>query len=295
MLGHVNLAPVHFRRACAPEGPISRVGWTTVDLYGSTVYQANAWLKGGLRPTKRLGLYGDADGTGTASTPAVARYKAISESLERWAYDGTIGGEDSNRFGFKVDPTSAGMAAFPGLLSTPARKAARMEATERSCLIAWSKGLVASRRRSTEWAGVEAVQIDSPAGGVCVILFRKNSLGFYAYGHAAAETFVLACRRALVELGRNEFILAKAHSGNPSKPSPANLFERRCLFFSTPEGHERFLSRVGALSTGAGWQPRILVDAEITGPWSSYAKVWRVLFQPPAQGFLENELDFFLW
>lgn len=295
MLHRVNLAPVLFRRACAPDGPVSRVEWTTVGLYGSTVHQANAWLKDGLRPRRRAGIYSDADGTGTASTAAVARHKAISESLERWAYDGTIKGEDSTRFGFKIDPTSSGMAAFPGLVSTGARTAAKAEAIERSCLIAWSNGLVGSRLRETEWATIQAVEIASPAGGVCVILFRKSPQGLYVYGHASAESFESACRRAVVELGRNEFVLTKMAAGGEGGCSPSNLFERRCLFFSQREGYERFLSRVGTRSRAPGWQPRIAVDAEIRGPWSAYATVWRVLYYPPSEGFLDNELDFFLW
>lgn len=294
MLDRVNLAPVLFRRACAPDGPVARVEWTSVGLYGSNVYQANAWLKEGLRPRRPNGLYSDADGTGTAPTAVVARHKAISESLERWAYDGTIGGEDSARFGFKIDPTSSGMAAFPGLVSTTARKAAKAEAIERSCLIAWSKGLVDSRRRKTEWETIEAVEIESPAGGVCVILFRKTPQGFYVYGHASADSFESACRRAVVELGRNEFVLTKTLAGG-EKRLPSNLFERRCLFFSQPEGYERFLSRVGRSRTTKQWQPKVVVDAQIPGPWSSYATVWRVLFYPACEGFLDNELDFFLW
>lgn len=294
MLERVNLAPVLFRKACAPEGPVSRIEWTTVGLYGATVHQANAWLRDGLRPKKRHGLYSDADGTGTASTAAVARHKAISESLERWAYDGTIGGEDSARFGFKIDPSSSGMAAFPGIVATTARKAARAEAIERSCLMAWSEGLVESRRRPTEWDGVEAVEIDSPAGGVCVILFRQSPHGFYVYGHAAADNFEAACLRAVVELGRNEYVLAKMLLAKEGTKSPANLFERRCLFFSQPDGYERFLSRIGRRSSRT-WQPELAVDAQIRGPWSAYATVWRVLFYPPVEGFLDNTLDFFLW
>lgn len=291
MLSYVNLAPVRFRRACGPEGPVARVEWGSVGLYGSTVHQANAWLKEGLRPRRKVGLYSDADGTGTADTPAVARHKAISEALERWAFDGTIGREDSARFGFKIDPTSAGMAAFPGLVSTAARRAAQEEALERACLVAWSAGLVESRRRPTEWEKIEAVEIASPVGGVCVILFRKHGAGFCAYAHAAGQTFTKACRRAVVELGRNENVLARMHCEGTL---PVNLFERRCVFFSQPEGFERFVRRIGACHT-TRWQPKVLVDAEIPGPWSRYATVWRFLYQPPVDDYLSKELDVFVW
>lgn len=293
MLDRLNLAPVRFRRACAPDGPIARVEWTTLGLYGVSICQANAWLKPGLRPPRKKGIYSDADGTGSAPTPAVARHKAISEALERWAFDVTFDAPERVRFGFDLDPTSSGMAAFPGLVASGARRAALAEAIERSCLIAWSAGMAGSRRASTEWPGVEAVEIESPAGGSCVILFRRSPAGFYIYGHAAANSFTGACERALVELGRNERVMARSlAAGGPVRA--ANLFERRCVFFSTEEGHDRFLRRIGAQPRQA-WRPRLVVDAEIPGPWSAYATVWRVLFQPPVEDFLNDELDFFLW
>ena len=294
MLERLNLAPVRFRRACAPNGPIARVEWTTVGLYGVTICQANAWLRPGLRPTRRRGIYSDADGTGSAPTPSVARHKAISEALERWAYDCAFNGPERVRFGFDLDPTSSGMAAFPGLVTGAARKAALAEAIERSCLIAWSTGLVSSRFASTEWPGVHAVEIDSPAGGSCVILYRRSPAGCYVYGHAAADSFTGACERALVELGRNERVMARRCASGEAV-APANLFERRCLYYSTEEGHARFLGRVGATPPALRWRPRIVIDTEIPGPWSAYATVWRVLFQPPVENFLTDELDFFLW
>src|SRR5690606_8434059 len=293
MLGRMNLAPVRFRRACAPGGPMARVEWTTLGLYGVTICQANAWLKPGLRPPRRKGLYSDADGTGSASTPAVARHKAISEALERWAFDVSFDGPERVRFGFDLDPSSSGMAAFPGLVSSSPRRAALAEALERSCLIAWQAGRVNSRRRSTEWPGIDAVEIDSPAGGSCVILYRHSPAGFHVYGHAAADSFTGACERALIELGRNERVLVRT-LGSATPVQPANLFERRCMYFSSEQGHENFLRRIGAPARGT-WKPRLVVDTEISGPWSSYATVWRALFQPPVEDFLSDELDFFLW
>lgn len=293
MLGRLNLAPVRFRRACAPDGPIARVEWTTLGLYGVSICQANAWLKQGLRPPRRKGMYSDADGTGSASTPAVARHKAISEALERWAFDVSFGGPERVRFGFDLDPTSSGMAAFPGIVSSAARRAALAEAIERSCLIAWSAGLANSRRASTEWPGIDAVEIESPAGGSCVILYRRSPAGFYVYAHAAANSFTGACERALVELGRNERVMARTQ-GSSTPVQPANLFERRCMYFAGEEGHERFLRRIGVRSRGT-WRPRLVVDTEIHGLWSAYATVWRVLFQPPVENFLSDDLDFFLW
>lgn len=296
MLARINLAPVRFRRACAPGGPIARVAWTTVGLYGRTIFQANAWLREGLRPSRGRGLYSTADGTGSAATPAVARHKAISEAIERWAHDEAYAGADSARFGFEVDPTSTGLAAFPGLVPTLARRAARAEAVERSCLMAWSAGLVRSRQRETAWPGIQAVEIESPLGGCCVILFRRHPQGFYAYGHACADTSAAADERALIEMGRNEQVLSRSFATRVGArlPQPVNLFERRCAYYATEEGHDRFRARIG-VTPRVMWRPELLVDTEIVGEWTSYATVWRVLYRPPVERFLHEELDFFLW
>jgi hypothetical protein len=294
MLARINLAPVRFRRACAPEGPIAKVAWTTVSLYGSTVIQANAWLREGLRPTREPGIYSNADGTGSDATAAVARHKAISEALERWAYDTTYRGAARARYGFDADPTSAGMAAFPGLVSTPARRAAFDEAVERASLLAWSHRLLASKLRATRWPDINAVELEPVAGRTCAILFRRNEAGFYAYGHAAGASFEQAGARALVELGRNELVLGRSlRAAAAEGGQPANLFERRCIYFSTTAGHESFLSRINACAAGRFRQPELLVDTEIEGPWSAYATVWRVLFRPSVEGYL-RELDVFI-
>ena len=59
-------------------------------------------------------------------------------------------------------------------------------------------------------------------------------------------------------------------------------------------GHDRFRARIG-VTPRVMWRPEQLVDTEIVGEWTSYATVWRVLYRPPVERFLHEELDFFLW
>ncbi len=98
-------------------GPVGRVMLREFPVYGRQMYQANAWLsRFRLSPNaKRFALYSDADGTGTAHAPMIARYMAISESMERWAYRTKVKADDRELYGFDVDESTNGMAAFPGL------------------------------------------------------------------------------------------------------------------------------------------------------------------------------------
>ena len=84
----------------------------------------------------------------------VARYMAISESLERWAFHVKVNDFDRDLYGFDRDASSNGMAAFPGLFSSQCRKKAYWEALERFCVIAWWDGRLAARTRPTGWTDV---------------------------------------------------------------------------------------------------------------------------------------------
>ena len=88
---------------------------------------------------KKFALYSDADGTGTSETPMVARYMAISETMERWAYRVKVRANDRELYGFDIDESSNGMAAFPGLFHTEARKRALLEAVERVSTSWWAR------------------------------------------------------------------------------------------------------------------------------------------------------------
>lgn len=294
----LSLAAFRYRDVLAAQGgPVSAIESGRFSVRGRPMIQANAWLTPGLAKKRTGCLYSTADGTGTHTVPSVARHKAVSEALERWAFHSVVRSERAKDFGFDLDPSSNGMSAFPGILRRQARRSAVLEAVERYCLIAWWEGLIEGRLFDTDWPGVSAVAIDGPFGGVTVIVFARTEWGGYAYGHAAEESFGAACERAIVELARHEWILRSSWLKSVAGESvaPTHLLERRCLFFSSEEGHELFRERLQRPSAGAAPRPEIICDRDIPGPWDHYATVWRFALRPPTDGFLRGgERYFFL-
>jgi hypothetical protein len=280
-------------------GPVSRVMLREFPVYGRPMFQANAWLSEKVvAKRKKFALYSDADGTGTADSPLVARYMAISETMERWAYRVKVRAADKELYGFDMDESSNGMAAFPGLFRSEARRRAQLEAVERASIIAWWEGALDGEVRSTDWPGISALVLPSPIGfGVTVVAFREVTPDCYAYGQGAAVNFFGACERAVMELARNEYVLGmrRVSQGLSVEDTPSDLFERRCLFFSSAEGHAMFQERLNRRITGPRFRSEIICDTEIEGPWSEYAAVWRTLIRPATTEFLVNSEKYFFW
>jgi hypothetical protein len=296
----LSVAGYRYRNVLESEGgPVSRVSLREFPVYGRPMFQANAWLSDKVVARRqKFALYSDADGTGTADTPIVARYMAISETMERWAYRVKVRATDRELYGFDIDESSNGMAAFPGLFHTEARKRAQLEAVERASIIAWWEGALDGEVRATEWNGVSALVLPSPIGvGVTVVAFREVRPDCYAYGQGAATDYFGACERAVMELARNEYVLGlrRVSLGLAAQETPSDLFERRCLFFSTAEGHALFQERLNRKITGPRFTSEVICDAEIEGPWSEYASVWRVLIRPATTEFLVNSERYFFW
>jgi len=293
-----NLAPLRLRNVLAAHGgPVARIETGTLPVRGKVLFLANATLREGLVPRERLELFSDAAGSGTDREPAVARHKAVAEAMERWAFHRLVGAERAAEFGFDVDPSSTGMAAFPGIFRRQARRRAVLEAIERWSLIAWWEGRLAAERVSTDWPGVEAVAIEGPAGGVTAVVWARSTWGGYVYGHAAEESIGAACEHAVVELARHEWVLRAKwfrEVATGARPTPSNIMEQRCLFFAGDEGHALFLDRVAARPAGApAGKPEVICDAFLPGPWSRYATVWRFAFRPPSDAYRAGGARYF--
>src|SRR5271170_449612 len=296
----ISLAGYRYRNVLESEGgPVARIAVREFPIYGRQMFQANAWLSDKVvSHTKKFAIYSDADGTGTSEVAMVARYMAISETMERWAYRVKVRANDRELYGFDIDESSNGMSAFPGLFHSEARKRAQMEAVERASIIAWWEGVLDGEVRSTDWPGVSALVLPSPIGvGVTVVAFRETRPGCFAYGQGAASNFFGACERAVMELARAEYALGIRHvsQGLAVESTPSDLFERRCLFFSTPEGHALFQERIHRKIKGPGFKSEIICDTEIEGPWTEYASVWRVLIRPATTAFLIDSERYFFW
>ncbi len=294
----ISLAALRYRNVLAAHGgPVERIETGEFPVRSRRMFQANARLSPGLTRKRQMSIYSDADGTGTHRIASIARHMAVSEALERWAFHATVRSERAAEFGFDVDPSSNGMAAFPGVLRRNARRKAMLEAVERFCLIAWWEGRAQGQVVETDWPGVSAVAINGPFGGVATIVFARTDWGGYAYGHAAEESVGAACERAMIELARHEWVLRAwwlAFAAGEKEP-PTSLFERRCLFFATEEGHEAFRERLRERASAAMPQAVVACDRDIPGPWADYATVWRFALQPPGEGYLGGDDRYFFW
>jgi ribosomal protein S12 methylthiotransferase accessory factor YcaO len=296
----LSLASFRYRSVLAAGGgPIERLEMTEAAVLGERCFLANAYLRDDLAGNgpARL-LYSQASGSGTDASPMVARFKAISEALERWAHWQLHNTAEGRRYGFDVDPSSNGMAAFPGLLRRQARRCALLEAAERFNLLNWWEGRLAALESATRWPGVRSATICSEAPGLTVILFKRTTAGVVAYGHAAAMDFNTACRKAAVEMERHAQVVAHfalTHAGNirDQLPADAHPIERRSLFFAREEGHELFLERLRSHPTKAPPALRLVFDGSIPGPWTRYADVWRVIYAPPSDRFLGLDENYF--
>lgn len=292
----LSLAALKYRNVLSINGgPVAQIEAGEFPVRGRRMIQANARLTAGLTRKRARSLYADVDGSGTHPVAGIARHMAVSEALERWAFHATVKSERAEEFGFDVDPSSNGMAAFPGLLRRQARRKAVLEAIERYTMMAWWEGAAEGRVFQTDWPGVSAVAIDGPFGGVTVIVFARTEWGGYAYGHAAEENFSAACERAIVELARNEWVLRAWWLAFVAgeKTMPTGVFEQRCLFFATEEGHRLFLARVATKASRSIPQPEVLCDRDLPGPWDRYATVWRFALRPLSDGYLRGGEHYF--
>lgn len=291
----LSFAPYFYRNILASEGgPIEHIDAGAFPIMNRPSFQASAYLSSDLLKKKSANvIYGSADGTGSSENQVVAEHMAVSEALERWAYRTVHVSSDRARFGFDVDRTSNGMAAYPGF-KWQARRRAKMEALERWALVGWWDGQLPSTLHRAPYPDVGMVRIDhGQADGEVVVLYHQAPAGFVAYGHASGSNIATACARAVVELARCEFVLARHRARGNIQPI-TDPYERRCIHFSTPEGHREFLAKANSnvLKT-ARW--RTVFDGEIEGPWSRWAKVWRHCVEPPTLAFLNKAENFFLW
>ena len=290
-----SLAPSRYWNVFAEtSGPIEKVWVGEFPILGEKSYQACATLRPGLVAGKpSCSVYGNSDGTGSSPNPAVAQHMAISEALERWALFGVQAAGEGRKYGFDLDPSSNGMAAFPGF-RWQARARARLEALERFALIGWWNGnFRATRTEMGQNIGVVRIHHGTDLGEVA-LLYRKSPTGYVSYGHAASGTLTKAVAKAAIEMVRTEFVLNQYRAGNSAVPV-SNYFERRALYFSSPEGHSEFLRKLTSVPAKPAAVWRTAYDGEVRGPWSQWATVWRHVVEMPSYDFLNPKSLCFFW
>jgi hypothetical protein len=292
----VSLAPFLYRNIFADRGgPISGVESSKLPVFDRNSYQAAAFLKRGLADSSGESAGSTtADGIACSDDPAVAEHMAISEALEGWAFRETRRSPGRARYGFCHDRSSNGMAAFPGF-KWQARRRARLEALQKFALVSWWDKRVPATSHRAPYPGVGMVRIHHGQNfGEVVILYHRAPTGFVAYGHAAGTSLATATTRAALQLVRSERVISRQRACG-SLAQATNYFDRRCLYFSTEEGHREFLDRVESGETKPASSWKTIFDGEIPGPWSQWATVWRHCVEMPTYAFLDTRQNFFFW
>lgn len=297
----ISLAPYRYRNVLATEGgPIEKILHEDCSIGGSPASQATAYLKEDIYPgyTPK-----DAEGAGTHESPMVARFMAISEALERWALRETVNQGKLNEYGLDVDITSNGMAAFPGIFESQARKKAYAEAIERHCLISWWEGILPCSPLSVTNLKERGVEIANPySSHSVVILWKLCHERYYCFSFGYGKNAEHATWRARIEMERTEAILADFYEKVPF-PTMSTINElddvilKRVVYFSTRHGFREFLDRLKAPAPECPpkQKPKTIFDGKIPGPWNQYATVWRVVFDPPTRKHLEETHNYFFW
>lgn len=326
---NISLAPIKYRNVYASKGgPIKHLEYLKREImFGpqNMGYEAYAYLDDSTSSSigTTYNLYGNADGQGSDANKITACFKAISEALERQAFKETSLSSLANKYGFNIENSTSGLAAFPGITKYTAKESANHEAIERWAITEWWLGnLSIEEVKYKPESGIHCFQIITPWHPkiVVVLLYRTDAsdeavgvdnnnsqlnLNRTSFGFAAGNDLSHACKRAEIELMRNHFILkTKLNSTNSVSTNLSHtnndlsVYERRLLYFSESAG-DGFLTFKEQIKKSENTHnqnhafPKLLIDTEVVGEWSKYTTVWRCLYQHQEYKHLENSSDFF--
>ncbi len=192
------------------------------------------------------------------------------------------------------------MAAYPGFSTRDSRRHALLEAIERFCLIAWWEGKQGGTPIPGDEHNVDGVEVNyADEDAVVAILQRRTNDGFHCYGYGAGFSMRDAYERAAVELARSEVVVRRyrrlQNGTRTTVMQPTDLFERRCLYFSTDTGYQLFDVARRRGTAARSQRMKFVFDGEIPGAWTRYADVWRVAVEPPSSGFYTAVDNYFFW
>ncbi len=245
-------------------------------------------------------IYGKFHGTGSDRFRYIAQYKAISEALERWAFEESLTGIRKRKYGFDVEPTTTGMAAFPGYNNYVARENALYEAMERWALVNWWNGKLYSQtvEIKSEHHDIQVIEVTTPWSqkiNFIILSTTCKKSRRACYGFAAHKNRSLAIQKAEVELFRNVGLLDEIPIESKSYEMLENIYEHRLLYFSCDNGVNEFqgVVRRSQESLRSVETPKLFIDTEIVGPWSSYCYVWRCLFENEFTNHLSDDPSVF--
>lgn len=300
----LNMAAFRYQNILKKDGgPIEHLEQAQIASSQGLLFNVNAYLVEHLRPTRQRSndYYGNADGGGTHLTELIARFMAVSEAIERWAFWDRVDSGMSTLYGFDVDPSTTGMAAFPGLLHLRSRRKARLEALERFGLLHWWEGRLNHRLHHPESADYTVVEIIIPgASDSVVVTFSDDpATGTRSYGYGAGPNLAAAVNSARGEMFGHQRTVARFISRHPDPRlgllSVKSHQERRALYFSLAEGRDLFEERLKCGAWARQTAPKTIFDGLLPGDWDRYATVWRALYEPPSDEHLSSRNDYFFW
>lgn len=303
----INLSFWNYRNILTNHGgPLSRISYKEISS-GEPIYsdgfESFAYLSEDLKPSNKdfLELYGEVDGTGFSKNIQTSNNKAISEALERWAYYQTfhtIHGQEN--YGYKIDPSTSGLAAFAEPYPIHSRRNALYEAVERISITEWWLGKLSSQRINCSFSqeNLTFIRIKPILKNIETIIIHKKNIttGLHIYGFASHRSVALAIDKAAIELRRNESLLNK-HWLTSNKKNPDFIYEKRLIYFAN-DGFNSFKERVNCSNKSNLTQAsdyKLKINTELIGPWSRYAKVWRCVFDGIQVSSNLDNLDFFMF
>ncbi len=318
----LNLAAWKYRNILdCKDSPIKKISISKREIAPNKMgYEALAYLN--VPFFEKNIIYGTAAGTGSSIYRYEACQTAISEALERWAFIDTYKSQNASQYFFDVDPSTSGMAAFPGLTKHSVRGIALSEAIERWSVCAWweeklqtkslhvldptmmvTKPLALNSIDSKNILenitphNVGILEIDSPwvEYSITIVFTKSKTTNTYAYGFASCNSYEKSYKKALIELWRNIYVLDLFFTKEASSLNKVQTAqEKRLLYFASNNGFKKFISYINRSHNNMS-KPALLLDTEIKGAWSKYATVWRCLFDPSLLNHTASGEDYFMF
>ncbi len=287
----IDLTPWYYRNLLKDSVLISKSAYyKSIQINGEILFESVISLNQNLIPAwvSISTIYSSSDGSGTSPFQNIAVYKAISEALERWAFYGTADSLEAATYCFDVNPSTTGMAAYPGFTARNARKNAILEASERWALHEFWRGNLPIKEHESKIKNLKHFEIITDFQDVRVSLVCYKSENYYLYAFAADKSLNKSFGHALVELARNIRVMKKFSETNKHYTELEDISDKRLVFFANSEGHEMFMQKILGAPSTILVKPQVICDKEIKGPWSQYTRVWRYLY---ANSFPDSETD----
>ncbi len=249
-------------------------------LNNKNYHEALCSLKKELKPDwiSPSAIYSGKDGSGTSEYKNIAVYKAISETLERWAFYEIADSKDAKKFSFDLNPSTTGLAAYPGLNAKKARENAIIEAQERWALQEFWRGNLPIVEHLNKVENLHHFEILTDMKQVRISLLSYQSGSQFLYAFAGDNSLENSFEHALIELSRNMRVMSKFKKESKNYEKFEEISDKRLMFFSTPEGNNLFKDKINSASKSQKTKPTLICDKELTGPWNQYTKVWRYLY-----------------